>query len=262
MKKILCLGVATACLIATMAMAQQRNNARGNKCSYAPLQELIREARTPDMIQKLAAQGVDFNASQRCGGSALQLAIQRGNPEVLKALLEGGADVTKPVSMADFSVAGAPKEIPLALFAGYYAPRQDIMRLLISAGVDVTTKDSNGETIVWYMDQNPVLRNTEVADEIKGALLLAKPEEKILDSKTKTTLQKTVAEPKKQLMQKVDDPRVPQQQPILTKTGKDTIGYKTPAVSDTPGLPAGTIVIQRSSGYPTREIVEPDMPVK
>lgn len=279
MKKVLCLGVAAACLIATVAMAQQRAGNNGGrkdgKCSYSPLQEVIRDARGTEMIQKLAQSGVDFNAVPRCGGSALQLAILRGNPEIVKALLESGADVSKSVSLADFPIVGAPKEVPVLLFAGYYAPRQDIMRLLLSAGASVTGMDSNGETVLWYINQNPVLRNTELSDEIKGTLLVTKSEMPMMAGGEKTTLQKTPSVPQKPVMQRVNDPRVPVQSAIITKTGKDTIGYSKPAANAPMGiaksntknteadsLPAGTIVVHQEFAYPTREIVEPDMPVK
>lgn len=160
-KTLLLLGVAV-CLMATAVMAQNRsksnsnNNNQTGRCVYSPLQDVVREAKSPEIIQKLADSGVDFNVPQRCGGSILQLAIQRGNPEILKALLEAGADVTKSVSLDGFTIMGAPKEIPLMAFAAYYSPRQDMLQMLVTAGAKVTELDSNGQTILWYMDQNPI----------------------------------------------------------------------------------------------------------
>lgn len=270
MRKAFLLAGIAACLVATAVMAQSRqgsNSNRGGKCVYSPLQEVIREARGPEIIQKLADNGVDFNVAQRCGGSILQLAIRRGNPEILKALLEAGADATKAVSLDGFSIAGAPKEVPLMAFASYYAPRADMMQMLITAGAKVTEQDSNGQTVLWYMDQNPVLRKTVLEDEITATLLVAKPEVVATAKNPASTLQGAKSAPQKPVMQKVEDPRMPATLPqaaLLTKTGKDTVGYKTPVnEGNMQALPVGTIVIQRGNGgYPAREIVEPDMPVK
>lgn len=272
-KTLLLLGVAV-CLMATAVMAQNRsksngnnNNNRSGKCIYSPLQDVVREAKGAEIIQKLADSGVDFNVPQRCGGTILQLAIQRGNPDILKALLEAGTDATKSVSLDGFTIMGAPKEIPLMAFAAYYAPRQDMVQMLVTAGAKVTELDSNGQTILWYMDQNPILRKTDLEDEITSILLVAKPEMMVNAKNPVSTIQGAKTQPKTPVMQKVEDPRLPAQAPqaaLLTKTGKDTIGYKTPVenANEGQGLPAGTVVIQRNGAYPAREIVEPDMPVK
>lgn len=270
-KKLLLLGVAV-CLMTTAVMAQNRsksnnNNSRTSKCIYSPLQDAVREAKSPEIIQTLADSGVDFNVAQRCGGSILQLAIRRGNPEILKALLEAGADATKSVSLDGFTIMGAPKEIPLMAFAAYYSPRQDMMQMLVTAGAKMTELDSNGQTILWYMDQNPILRKTDLEDEITSILLVAKPEMMVNAKNPVSTIQGAKSAPKTPVMQKIEDPRLPTQAPqaaLLTKTGKDTVGYKTPVenANGAQGLPAGTVIIQRNGAYPAREIVEPDMPVK
>lgn len=170
MKKILLMTAIAVCLTATTGWAAP---SRGNSgiCSYSPLQDLIRNARSGKDLEPILGGRVDLNAPVKCGGTILQLAIRRGNPEVVKLLLENGVSVKEDVSLEGFSIAGAPNKVPLLMFAAYYSPRQDILNLIISAGADMTAVDSNGENVLWYLDKNPVLQNTVISDNIKNALL-------------------------------------------------------------------------------------------
>lgn len=146
--------------------------ARGKgECSYTPLQEFIRSVRSEAEIRQLIDKQVNLNVKPKCGGSIMQLAIQRGNPQVVKALLEANVDIESNVSLDSFPIQGAPKEIPLLMFAAYYSPRPEIISLLMQAGVDVSILDSNGENVLWYMRQNPVLRDTDIYDEVNAILL-------------------------------------------------------------------------------------------
>lgn len=275
MRKIFYVSVAGFCLVTFAAMAQMaigsggaRSGGRSVQCSYTPLQEIIRDARSAKEILQLTQKKVDFNTAVRCGGSPLQLAVLRGNPEVVKAIIEGGADVNADVSLEDFDIPGAPNEVPFPLFAAYYAPRQDIMLLILSAGVDMTIQDANGESMLWYINQNPVLRNTAVSDKIRGALLYqthdSKKEEEAVQVSTASKTQMKV-QPK---MRQVIDPRTPQ------KGGKTQMIPKTSSVKaekasvsgtsqEQPGiLSEGMTVQSPQAAYPTREIVEPSIPIK
>ena len=164
-------------------MAGSVEAAPRKNCSYSPLQEVIRNARSSDDIDPLIQNNVDLNAPQKCGGNVLQLAIVRGNPHVLKAILQGGQmNVNEVVSLDMFPIAGAPKQVPLIMFAAYYAPRADMLQLIISAGANLMVVDDKGENILWYLEQNPVLNNTDLSDEITNRLLyqqFAKKEEPV-----------------------------------------------------------------------------------
>ncbi len=154
-------------MIAGSVEAAPRKN-----CSYSPLQEVIRNARSSEDIEPLIQNNVDLNAPQKCGGNVLQLAIVRGNPHVLKSILQGGQmNVNEMVSLDMFPIAGAPKQIPLIMFAAYYAPRGDMLQLIISAGANLMVVDDKGENILWYLEQNPVLNNTDLSDDITKRLL-------------------------------------------------------------------------------------------
>lgn len=169
MKKVLPFLLSGFLVISVSAVAAPRG--RGGECSYSPLQEFIRSVRSETEIQQLIDKGVNLNAKARCGGSVLQLAIRRGNPQVVKALLEASIDFESPVSLEGFPIQNAPKEVPLFMFAAYYSPRPEIISLLMQAGADVSALDENGENVLWYMKQNPVLRETDIYDEVNAILL-------------------------------------------------------------------------------------------
>lgn len=146
------------------------------ECSYSPLQQVVRFARTAEDIEKRMNDGVDFKKPARCGGNVLQLATLRGNTDIFDVLLtQGNFDLDVKVSNTDYPIVGAPKEIPLAFFIAYYAPNKDIMRLLMDSDADLLGTDDKGETILWYLNQNPVLMYTDISDELTDRLLKANP---------------------------------------------------------------------------------------
>lgn len=148
MKKSYLIALAMALMFSAPAMAQRT-------CSYSPLQEVVRFANNASDIQRLVARRVNLNAPVRCGGSLVQLAILRGNVDVLKVLLDSGADTKAPVKLSDFGISGSgmPQEIPLVFFAAYKAPNAEVLKTLVDAGLDVTQTDKNGESISAYLDK-------------------------------------------------------------------------------------------------------------
>ena len=165
MKKLLLLSV---CLFGMPVWAQ-----RSDDCALSPLQNLIVNARGAEEVQTLIARGVLFDEQVRCGGTLTQLAIRRGNPDILEAILrQDRRRANAMVSLDAFPIQGAPKQVPLILFAAYYAPNKTIMDLLLAAGAKVSDTDDFGRNILWYLNKNPVLRNTELEDSINESLLL------------------------------------------------------------------------------------------
>jgi len=147
-----------------------------SECAYSPRQMLIRDARDSMQIENLIAQGVVFDETPRCGGSLMQLAIRRGNPEVLKALLQQDLKrANQIVSLDEFPIPGAPKKVPLWLFAAYYAPNDLIINLMQQAlqqsGANLAMVDDSGRNALWYMERNPVLRQTTTYDNLNALLL-------------------------------------------------------------------------------------------
>ncbi len=152
-------------------------SATQTECAYTPLQTLIRNVRDVREIDALMQQGVIFDDTQiRCGGSLMQLAIVRGNPDVLRALLQQDIKrVAQKVGTESFMIPNAPKQIPLLLFAAYYAPNAGMMDLMIQAadavGMGINQTDDKGQNILWYLDKNPVLRNSPTTDMVTQKML-------------------------------------------------------------------------------------------
>lgn len=168
MKKFLFLTVAGILLFPNVSFSGPK------ECRYHPIQQVVRMARSEKDIEKEIAKKTNFNIKFPCGGSILQLAILRGNPQVLQALLEkGNLDPNEVVDNSEFPIKGAPKELPISFFAAYYAPRADILNLFVNyAGNEIYKKDINGQNILWYLEQNPILNNTETSDKIISNLVL------------------------------------------------------------------------------------------
>ena len=133
------------------------------ECIYHPLQDIVRSARSEKDIEPWIKDQINFNIDFRCGGSILQLAVVRGNPQILKILLEqGGVNPNELVSNEAFPIKGAPKVIPISFFAAFYAPRADILNLFMEYAEDsIYQTDMTGTNILWYIEQNPALRNTD-----------------------------------------------------------------------------------------------------
>lgn len=256
MKKIL-LGTVIACLFATATWAapRSRGGSRSETCHYSVLQQLIRDARSAEDLKPIIGGRVDLNAPVKCGGSVMQLAVRRGNSEIVKVLLENGASVQNEVSLKGFEIEGAPQKVSLLMFAGYYSPREDIVRLIISAGADVLATDSNGNNVLWYIEQNPVLRETALEKNIEQALLFGVGSEKTDDENTQAPVQ---AQPKMGAMNPKGNKQVPSarppKQPLITKTAVGTVGIVGGVQED-----AGSNGMQ--VGYQPVEVVEPDMPI-
>ena len=165
MKKTL---VSMAALLMTLPVMAAEN------CAYSPLQNLIRNVRSVNEVNKLIQQGVQFSEEVRCGGSLTQLAVLRGNADVLQAILnQDRARANAEVSLQSYRIDGAPSRVPLILFAAYYAPNEQMIYKLIEAGADISKTDDSGRNLLWYMDQNPVLRNTDLYDRLNNMMLEA-----------------------------------------------------------------------------------------
>ena len=172
MKKLLL----TCALGILMAGTVQAAPQQKGECAYSPLQTLVRDARDEQQLAVLAKKGVNLDEVPRCGGTLMQLAIRRGNFNVVKVLLENDLKrANQIVSLDDFPIPGAPKKIPLWLFAAYYAPNEYIISLMRQAmeqaSFDIGQTDEYGRNVLWYMELNPVLRKTETFDKLNDALL-------------------------------------------------------------------------------------------
>lgn len=167
MKKLSLFALVGAVLFAGSAMAQTR-------CSYTLIQDKVRMSNSPADIQQLINRRVNLNAPVKCGGTVAQLAILRGNADVLEVLLKNGVNAKEMVNMnSGFRIDGAPNEIPVLFFAARFAPNAEIVKTLIQNGADPLATDKNGETIMWYLNENPVLVETDLAKKLEEDILFS-----------------------------------------------------------------------------------------
>jgi len=142
-------------------------------CQYTADQQLVRNAEYIKDIEVFDKDTARINAKNPCGGTLLQLATVRGNPDLIQYLLDNGADTQTPVSIkgyeADFDPT-TPTEIPVIMWAARYAQHGEIMQIFLNYELDAKVKDSAGHDIFWYFDQNPVLRNSYLTKAGYGAL--------------------------------------------------------------------------------------------
>jgi len=207
--------IAFLCLlgVGSLAYAQwgEREENYNEPCQYTFLQNMIRDARNHEKVFELIKAGVSMNDETiTCGGTLFQLAVRRGNPSILNGILaQDKGQINRLVPLRDFRIPGAPDVIPSVMFAAYYAPSEVVFRVMLEAGADVSVKDSKGHDILWYLDQNPVLRRTKVEDNIQLIL-----QTKLLEDARHKNEVPVAAQPV--------------QTPELKKVQEDTIMVETP----------------------------------
>ncbi len=206
MKKLFLLSV---CLMAMPAMAQ-----RMTECALTPLQNLITNARGVEEIQALIDRGIMFDEQVRCGGSLIQLAIRRGNPDILEAILRQNQNrANAMVTLDAFPIVGAPKQIPLILFAAYYAPNKEMVKLLEAAGANISATDDFGRNVLWYLNKNPVLRRTELEDHLNEQLLYGMAAAQNTDQSGQQVVNGQFVQHQQQQSQQQQQPAAPMAQP-------------------------------------------------
>ncbi len=223
--------------------------AQYSRCSYTPLQDAVRTARNEQQIQELITKGVRLDEQTRCGGSLLQLAIVRGNPGIINLMLRQNPDLARTnVSLSPFPIQGAPAEVPVLMFAARYAVRPEIVTGLINAGASATELDKNGENILWYINKNPVLVDTDLSDQLRDVLLY----------QPKSVETPTIAGAPQQRTAVARPPQPqPQAQPQSLPQSTLTLPQPTPAASV---VPVGAPIVP-SRAQPV-ELVEKPMPVR
>lgn len=93
-----------------------------------------------DEVQALLDKGVDVNAVDKRGSTALMVAAWKGHSDIVKLLLDRGADVN--LKKGD--------DGSTALMVAALEGHSDIVKALLDKGADVNARCSNGETVVAW----------------------------------------------------------------------------------------------------------------
>ena len=135
----------------------------GDIQTFSPLIRAAERGRT-EVVKLLLEKGADVNVKQiGTGATALIMASQGGHTEVVKLLLEKGADVNAKDNNGI-----------TALLIASSKGRTEVVKLLLGKGADVNVKTTNdGTTAMWQASQNG---HTEVVKLLleKGADVNAK----------------------------------------------------------------------------------------
>jgi hypothetical protein len=86
-------------------------------------------------VKRLLKRGVDVNARQEQGATALLLAVSNGHRDVVELLVEAGVDVDAQDGMGRSAIGFASA-----------TGQTEIVKLLIGAGADVNARDARGRT--------------------------------------------------------------------------------------------------------------------
>lgn len=94
------------------------------------------------------------------GSSALNIAAHNGRADLVKLLLENGADVDE---MGVASIDKDPEDLEGVALHLIEKGREDVLQILLDYGADVNLKDCNGKTVISRMEAN--------GDEILSSML-------------------------------------------------------------------------------------------
>jgi len=112
----------------------------------------------PEIIKLLLDAGANINQKNKYGGTALYEASRfNNNLEVIKELIKLGANINEKDSDGETALIGALQR----------NPNLDIARYLIEAGADVKAKDNNGNTALIYLfDREPKVDAPDIVQKL------------------------------------------------------------------------------------------------
>ncbi|MBA2667841.1 MAG: peptidoglycan DD-metalloendopeptidase family protein [Trueperaceae bacterium] len=149
------LAVAALVVVAVLVAAWQFDLLRNPfaPTARAPAVPALLTALTTDDVDGTRAAlegGADARQLDATGRSALMVAAQHGSAPVVEAMLASGTDL-------DWQAADGTTALMMALQHG----RESLIPLLfLNAGADPTVVDAEGRSVMWYADQNSVVRSS------------------------------------------------------------------------------------------------------
>lgn len=122
---------------------------------------LMNSVTRPDILQLLIKKGANVNAQNSFGKTALMYAIQYGNLNVVKILLDNKADVNLATfnneSAVGDAMPAAGYRTPL-MYAAWHADAE-VLNYLLAHGADPNAKDTDGHDYKFYLTKNDFLKS-------------------------------------------------------------------------------------------------------
>ncbi len=143
--------VAAAALVAAWQFDLLRNpfSSASRTPAVPPLLTSLQADDATGTLEALLA-GADASQLDATGRSALMVAAQHGSAPVVEAMVSSGADL-------DWQAADGTTALMLALL---HAREALVPLLFLNAGADPTVVDAEGRGVMWYADQNSVIRSS------------------------------------------------------------------------------------------------------
>lgn len=124
----------------------------------------------PDLVQKLLDAGARVNEMSADEGTALQIAVRRGNIEITEILIEAGADVDCPIGKAYQGVCKRSVEemrfnvIETPLQRAANEGNMEMVQVLLEAGADIHGFPAR-EVLPWLMSSGKLSEDEEEDEE-------------------------------------------------------------------------------------------------
>lgn len=143
-----------------------------------------------ETVKQLITAGFAINTKDESGLTALHIAVQHGNLEIVRFLLDEGAKI---------SVKDRSKRTPLAMLFDSFEDdekiNREIMRLLVSKGANINVKDEDSQTFLMVSSEDNNLEGVKF-------LLESKANPNVKDEDGETAFDKTDSEEIKQLLRR------------------------------------------------------------
>ncbi|CAK9115057.1 unnamed protein product [Durusdinium trenchii] len=140
--------------VTSLLQKPQNPNGTGADIDRPPM-FLAAERGHLEVVRLLLEAGADLNAATQCGHTVLMFAAQNGHPDVVRVLLEAGADPK-----------AATQDWATALMFAAQNGHPDVVRLLLEAGADPNAATRCGHTVLMFAAQNGHLEVARVLLEV------------------------------------------------------------------------------------------------
>jgi uncharacterized protein len=113
-----------------------------------------------ETVRDLLRQGANANAANTGSNSltALMVASSRGYPDLVKLLLDSGADVNAKGKVLIQGAGGFVLDGITPLWAAAFSGDVQVVRMLIDHGADLTALDSRGASVMFWARSNDVVQ--------------------------------------------------------------------------------------------------------